>query len=176
MADRMLWLIEKFYPGKKIIVWAATAHFKRNTFLQTRLGGVQSIGDLSFFSKSAVFLQAGDYLDYYLGKKIYTIAFTTFQGEKGMVFPDDHPRKKDYEYTDKINEPEPGSYEAIAHETEKDFLFTDLRSLRKNNWLSKENIAYPFGYRKDKAKWADLIDAFFFIDKMFPDKILPIDK
>ncbi|MFA5805238.1 MAG: erythromycin esterase family protein [Melioribacteraceae bacterium] len=176
MADRMLWLIEKFYPGKKIIVWAATAHFKRNTFLQTRLGDVQSIGDLSFFSKSAVFLQAGDYLDYYIGKKIYTIAFTTFQGEKGIVFPEDHPKKKNYEYTDKINEPEPSSYEAIAHETEKEYLFTDLRSLRKNNWLSKENIAYPFGYRKDKAKWNDLIDAFFFIDKMFPDKILPIDK
>ncbi|MBI5731278.1 MAG: erythromycin esterase family protein, partial [Ignavibacteriales bacterium] len=161
MADRMLWLIEKFYPGKKIIVWAATAHFKRNTFLQTRLGGVQNIDDLSFFSKSAVFLQAGDYLDYYLGKKMYTIAFTTYQGERGMIFPEGHPKKKDYEYTDKINEPEPGSYESIAHETEKEYLFTDLRSLRKNNWLSKENIAYPFGYRKDKARWGDLVDAFF---------------
>lgn len=176
MADRMLWLIEKFYLGKKIIVWAATAHFKRNAFLQTRLEGDTSIDDLSFYSKSAVFLQAGDYLDYYIGKKMYTIVFTTFRGEKGIVFPDDHPKKKDYEYTDKINEPEPGSYEAIAHETEKEYLFTDLRSLRKNNWLSKENIAYPFGYRKDKARWGDLIDAFFFIDKMFPDKMLPIDK
>ncbi len=176
MADRMLWLIEKFYPGKKIIVWAATAHFKRNTFLQTRLGGVQSIDDLSFFSKSAVFLQAGDYLDYYLGKKMYTIAFTTYQGEKGMIFPEGHPKKKDYEYTDKINEPEIGSYESIAHETEKEYLFTDLRSVRKNNWLSKENIAYPFGYRKDKARWGDLVDAFFFIDKMYPEKMLPIDK
>jgi len=176
MADRMLWLIEKIYPGKKIIVWATTAHFKRNSFLQTHLTDDKNINDLSFYNKSAVFLQAGDYLDYYIGRKIYTIAFTTFQGEKGMVFPDDHPKKKDYEYTDKINEPEPGSYEAIAHETEKEYLFTDLRSLRKNNWLSKENVAYPVGYRKVNAKWNDVIDAFFFIDKMFPDKILPIDK
>ncbi|MCX6175256.1 MAG: erythromycin esterase family protein [Ignavibacteriales bacterium] len=176
MADRMLWLIEKLYPGKKIIVWASTAHFKRNSFLQTRIDGDKSIGDLSFYNRSSVFLQAGDYLDYYFGKKIYTIAFTTFQGEKGMVFPDGHPKKKDYEYTDKINEPEPGSYEAIAHETEEEYLFTDLRSLRKNNWLSKEYIAYPVGYRKVKARWNDIIDAFFFIDKMFPEKILPIDK
>jgi len=176
MADRILWLIEKFYPGKKIIVWASTIHFKRNAFLQTRLENDKSNGDLPFYGKSAVFLHAGDYLDYYIGKKIYTIAFTTFQGEKGMIFPDDHPKKKDYEYTDKINEPEPGSYEAVAHETEKEYLFTDLRSIRKNNWLSKENIAYPFGYRKDKARWGDFIDAFFFIDKMIPDKILPFDK
>ncbi len=175
MADRMLWLVEKIYPGKKIIVWAASAHFKRNTFLQTRLED-KNLGDLSFFSRSAVFLQAGDYLDYYIGKKIYTIAFTTYQGEKGMIYPDGHPKKKDYEYTDKINEPEPGSYEAIAHETEKEYLFTDLRSIRKNNWLSKENIAYPFGYRKEKARWGDLVDAFFFIDKMFSDKMLPVDK
>lgn len=171
MADRILWLIEKFYPGKKIIVWAATTHFKRNTFLRAQLND-----DLSFINKSAVFLQAGDYLNYYLDKKMYTIAFTTFQGEKGIIFPEDHPKKKVYEHTDKINEPDAGSYEAIAHETEKEFLFTDLRSLRKNNWLTKENIAYPFGYRKAKARWGDLIDAFFFIDKMFPDKILPIDK
>jgi erythromycin esterase len=176
MADRMLWLIEKFYPGKKIIVWATTVHFKRNTFLQTLLEGVQSLDVTSFFRRSAVFLQAGDYLDYYLGKKLYTIAFTTYQGEKGMIFPDGHPQKKDYEYTDKINEPEPGSYEAIAHETEKEFLFTDLRSLRKNNWLSKEYIAYPLGYRKNQARWSEMIDAFFFIDKIFPDKILPVDK
>ena len=171
MADRIIWLIEKFYPGKKIIVWATTTHFKKNTFLQTKLNS-----DLSFFNKSTVFLQAGDYLDYYIGKKMYTIAFTTFQGEKGMIFPEDHPKKKDYEYTDKINEPEVGSYEAIAHETEKEYLFTDLRSLRKNNWLTKENIAYPFGYKKEIARWGDHIDAFFFIDKMFPDKILHVDK
>lgn len=171
MADRMIWLIEKFYRGKKIIVWTTTIHFKKNTFLQTQLND-----DLSFFNESAVYLQAGDYLDYYLGKKMYTVAFTTFQGERGMIFPEDHPKKKAYEYTDKINEPDTGSYEAIAHETEKEFLFTDLRSLRKNNWLTKENFAYPFGYRKNKARWGDHIDAFFFIDKMFPDKILPIDK
>ena len=171
MADRIIWLIEKLYPGKKIIVWSTTIHFKRNTFLQTQLNG-----DLSFFNKSAVFLQAGDYLDYYLGKKMYTIAFTTFQGEKGIIFPEDHPKKKAYEYTEKIIEPDAGSYEAIAHETEREYLFTDLRSLRKNNWLTKENIAYPFGYRKVKVRWGELIDAFFFIDKVFPDKILPIDK
>lgn len=171
MADRILWLIEKFYPNKKIIIWAATTHFKRNSLLQTQLND-----NLSFFHKSAVFLQAGDYLDYYLGKKMYTIAFTTFQGEKGMIFPEGHPKKKDYEYTDKINEPDAGSYEAIAHETEKEYLFTDLRSLRKNNWLTKENIAYPFGYKKEIARWGELIDAFFFIDKMYPDKMLPIDK
>lgn len=171
MADRILWLIEKFYQGKKIIVWSTTTHFKRNTFLQKQLED-----DLSFFNKSAVFLQAGDYLDYYLGKKMYTIAFTTFQGEKGIIFPEDHPKKKDYEYTDKINEPDAGSYEAIAHETEKEYLFTDLRSLRKNNWLTKENLAYPFGYKKVNASWGNHIDAFFFIDKMFPDKVLPIDK
>ncbi len=171
MADRILWLIERLFPNKKIIIWATTIHFKRNSFLQTQLDS-----DLSFLNKSAVFLRAGDYLDYYFGRRMYTVAFTTFQGEKGMIFPEGHPKKKGYEYTDKINEPDAGSYEAIAHETEKEFLFTDLRSLRKNNWLTKENFAYPFGYRKNKARWGDHIDAFFFIDKMFPDKILPIDK
>ena len=176
MADRILWLVEKFYPDKKIIVWGTTAHFKKNAFLQTRLEYDQGMNDLSFYNKSAVFLHAGDYLNNYFGKKIYTIAFTTYQGEKGMIFPEDHPQKKDYEYTDKIIEPEPGSYEALAHETEEEYLFTDLRSLRKSNWLSKEYVAYPFGYRKDKTRWCDLIDAFFFIDKMYPDKVLPIDK
>ena len=176
MADRILWLTEKIYPGKKIIIWGTTAHFKKNTFLQTHLELDHSIDDLSFYNKSAVSLRAGDYLDYYIGKKIYTIAFTTFQGKRGMIFPEDHPQKKDYEYTDKIYEPEAGSYEAIAHETEKEYLFTDLRSLRKSNWLSKEYVAYPFGYRKEKARWCDLVDAFFFIDKMYPDKVIPIDK
>ena len=174
MADRMLWLIEKFYPGKKIIVWAESIHFRRNAFLQTRLDGDKNFGELSFYNKSALFLQAGDYLDYYIGKKIYTIAFTTYQGEKGMIFPEDHPKKKNYEYTDEINKPESGSYEAAAHESEKEYLFTDLRSLRKNNWLTKENIAYPFNYRKDKARWSEVIDAFSLLIKCSPIKYFPL--
>ena len=161
MGERFNWILEKMYPGKKIIVWAATAHLIRNSHYITRPSG-KTMNN---------FVYMGQYIHNLLKDDMYTIAFTTYGGERGMLFKEGD-RRKNNEYKTKIEEPLSESYESFAHTTNKKFLFTDLKNQSRRSWLKNIFIARPLGYIQDKAKWSDVIDAFFFIDTMQPDQMI----
>ncbi len=163
MFDRFMWLRNYFYPGKKIIIWAASGHLIKNSLLIERIEPKKSFPD------SVVMLpQMGDYLSNYLGDKLYTIAFIAYQGNTGIVYPEGH-RFKNSSFTNKVQVGE-NSLESEAHKLNKPYLFIKLRTTSKFN--GSKFIAHPFGFSKDKADWNKVIDAFFFIDTMFPDKVL----
>jgi erythromycin esterase len=156
MAKRVMWLLADKYPGKKIIIWSATAHLIRNSATIKRFDPVNGFRNLWSYK------QAGDYIAAKLGSQMYTIAFTSNYGQTGDVM------RGGERYVDTLKVPEINSYEDLAHQTSQKYLFTDLRSARRASWLSKEFIAYPLGYNKDIAQWKNVVDAFFFIDEMKP--------
>jgi erythromycin esterase len=164
MATRMTWLLEKKYPGKKIIIWSATAHMIRNSARIRRFDS-NNVHQISWTYK-----QAGDYLAGNLGNQMYTIAFTSNKGQTGVIM------NSGEKYLDTLKPPEINSYEDLAHKTNQKYLFTDLRSAPPGSWLSNEFIAYPLGYNKDMAQWKKVIDAFFFIDEMKPVEHRPLSK
>ncbi|PWJ43005.1 erythromycin esterase family protein [Sediminitomix flava] len=66
MADNLIWLAEKRFPNKKIIVWAHNFHIARG------LGPKKvSLGNEAYKS---------------LGDKMYSIAFTSLEGSTGWAF------------------------------------------------------------------------------------------
>src|SRR5262245_54881661 len=79
MAGVFLWLAEDYYRDRKIIVLAATAHLTRNT------GSIEALEPGMSYAGVE---QMGDHVHARLGDALYTIAFTAYQGEVGMVSAD----------------------------------------------------------------------------------------
>lgn len=159
MADNFIWLTKQMYPNQKIVIWAATAHLTRNT------PTIEPI-DKTLSYKGVAHM--GDFVHKELGQELYTIAFTAFNGELGSTYTDD--RKPSTEPLKKAPE---DSFEAFAHGVGQPYLFVDLRRIEANHWLRSPITALPLGFSENKADWSKVIDAFFFIDTMTPNLILP---
>jgi erythromycin esterase-like protein len=159
MAERLFWMMDNIYKGRKIILWGASGHFMKNS----KLPIIRE--DTTFKWR---YYQMGDYLTEKLKDNYYSMVFTSYQGVRGDVYPD--KKKNDvYGFLDTLPQKAPGSFEAIAHRTGKPFLIVDLKTASRDHWLSKSFVAYPFGKNKDIIDWSKMVDAFFFIDTMSPD-------
>jgi len=162
MAERVFWLTDSIYKGKKIILMGASGHFAKNTVQISRSLEPESYGFYPFY-------QMGDHLENHYGDKYYSMVFTSGSGENGLILPNDHKFKK-FETIRKIEGFQPQGFENLAMKTKYYTLFTDLRNSQSESWLSGEFTAYPFGYNEDYAKWKNIVDGIFFIREMFPDK------
>jgi erythromycin esterase len=76
-ADNLRWLIERGYPGRKIIIWAHNAHVM-NAYYEAP--GWKTV---RLDSAPNTMKPHGVYLADWLGRGLYTIGFTAFDGEDG---------------------------------------------------------------------------------------------
>jgi len=112
-ARNLRWLIEKGYPGHKIMFWAHNVHVMnaystpmfKEVHLEPRPGDMKPVGV---------------YMADWLGDKLYTIGLAHFEGEEGL---------KGKEITPVPSAP-PGSLEARLHTLGKPYLFLNLRAAR----------------------------------------------
>jgi erythromycin esterase len=162
MAKRVQWLTDSLYPGKKVILWAATGHLIRNIISIDRQNPPE-YDMLNIYP----YYQLGDYLYQLYGDKYYCMAFTCYKGETGLLYPD-MPNYKQYEYTKQVPVIDTGSFEELFHRLNKPYLFFDLRN-NKSPFITANRKAHPLGFRKDLTNWSKIVDAFFFIDTMEPD-------
>ena len=160
MAHTLRWLLDVLYPDRKIIVWAATAHFIRNSSLITN-----SEHDDWY----AVDWEAGNHVYPFLQDDLYTIAFTAYAGSYGHIFAQGS-RASEVEVMDAAPS---GSFEAAAHELGIEYLFVDLRSAPRSHPLKEEFTSVSLGRFINSAPWSQIVDAFFFIDKAEPIRYLP---
>lgn len=161
MADALLWLSERLYPGRKIVVWAATAHFARNT---TRIENRQ---DETLYATP---FEAGNHLGPVLGDDLYTLAFTSYGGSLGDVFPEGYGAPSSVR---PATPAPPGSFEAVAHELGAPFLFVDLRGAPPGPWSSDAYVSLALGRLENVAPWREVVDGFFFVDQAEPVRYLP---
>ena len=147
MADNLLWLARERYPGRRIIVWAATSHASRN-----RQSIQPPIAD-------AGMVPMGHHLWQALGERIYVVGFTSARGRFGSWrgSPTD------------LAPPRAGSLEDAFERTGREYLFLDLRgSVGSGDWLASPVLARPMGHARMVARWRNIMDAVFYIRTATP--------
>jgi erythromycin esterase-like protein len=158
MAETLRWLLDVRYPDRKIIVWAATAHFIRNS------DRIENEAHPDYY---AVPYQAGDHLHPVLGDDLYTVAFTAYGGEVGDAFPEGSGMET---RTRALDDAPAGSFEAAAHALGEPYLFVDLRHAPAGHWLRAPFVSVALGRLVNEAPWHAVVDAFFFIDRAEPNR------
>lgn len=148
MGENLAWLVDEYYAGRKVLVWAASFHLMRNadTIRSERLDYADTV-------------PMGHVAHELLGEDYYAVAFTAHSGKAGNPF----------RTAQDLPPPEPDGLEALLHEAAAPYAFLDLRDLAPGGeWLRGELSARPLGYSPMRADWTQVFDAFVFTDEMFP--------
>lgn len=151
MAANLVWLANTYYPGRKIIVWAASSHIAR-AVTDLRVPG----GDRPYLSGWSV--RMGGEAHRVLGADMYSIGFTAATGSTGRPgFA-----------TVAIRPPLPESLEAYFAGTAFDNAFVDFRKRPAGGeWLT-DVYSRPFGYADHRGDWTAVLDGMVFTREMTP--------
>ena len=136
------WISQSKYPNQKIIVWAANTHIARN-----KTNKYSSMGQYLFSDTS-------------LGKYIYSIGFTSYEGEGGRL------SGKKY----KIDKPKNNSLESWINDLFQ-YAFIDFSVYNKTFPTSDEKFYMrDWRYFSFKNEWNKIYNGIFFIREMYPCK------
>jgi erythromycin esterase len=150
MAQNLIWLAEKAYPGKKIIVWAHNVHIAKG------MSGVR-IGLSPPQSGPDVFVPMGETIHRYFGDRAYCIGFSGAEGSY-MNYVDGQ-----------INTLEPtpaASIEGMLAATGDAYAFVDYRGAP--GLLKQPQQAPMRDYLNSTGIWPNVFDGLFFIRKAWP--------
>jgi erythromycin esterase len=154
MAANLVWLANVYYPGRKIIVWAASAHTARALAPLRTSDGIQP-----FASGWTVHL--GGEAHRALGAEMYSIGFTAAAGTFGQVGAT--PQS--------IRPPVPESIEAHFAATPFEYAFVDFRRRAAGGeWLT-DTYSRPFGYSDLRGDWTAVFDGMVFTRVMTPSTL-----
>jgi erythromycin esterase len=152
MAENLLWLARERYPGRKIIVWAATRHILANP---GRIATADLPPSPAFPGGTAM----GDEVKRALGPAVYALGFTSAGGWTGKAGA--APRE--------LPPPTPGSLEALWSRAGAELAFVDFRRpAAGGSWLSAALIARPLGHAEMRADWTAVLDGMMFLRAMTP--------
>jgi erythromycin esterase len=144
MAENLVWLAEKAYPGKKIIVWAHNGHIAKS------LTSVGAGGDPN------PFVPMGATIHSYFGNKAYHIGFSGCQGSY-MDYVDSHIVTL---------QPKPATDLEPMVIANSAYAFIDLRHASAE--LRKKQPASMADYQEVSAVWPEVFDGLFVIKDVFP--------
>jgi len=149
MARNLLWLVERYYPDRKIIVWGATSHLSRNR------GSIDTVAGDGMVPMGQELWDA-------LGERSYMVGFTSFEGLRGLPRPGEEGEPRD------IGVAPGNSLEDLLARARYDAGFLDLRALDPGSWPASAFTARPLGHSPMKAEWRRILDGLFFIRRMTP--------
>ncbi len=140
MGKNLIWLSEKFFPDKKIIVWAASIHNSKNAwYISSKYDGYTFMGDVVYQS---------------IGNKIYSLGFIAFEGE---YFSFSTRNVKN------ISPAPYNSFEFLLNSAEFENAIVDFTfNYNDKAWLKDSRVARPFGYGAFKGNWTLVFDGFVF--------------
>lgn len=154
MGRNLVWLAQERYPGKKIIVWAATFHNARSL---RRLD--PGLGHPDLKKSYATFSPMGEVAHRTLGGRMYSLGFTAATGKAGSVFGRPYDLLK----------PTPGSLEDLMERAGHGNALVDFRHPpRGGKWLREPLVSRPLGYTEMKGDWTEVLDGMMFIREMTP--------
>ncbi|MFT6871472.1 MAG: erythromycin esterase [Roseivirga sp.] len=149
MAKNFELIKEVLFPGEKIIAWGANTHFGYGRGL---LG--------SFEGKEAPqqgMVPAGQYLKINYQEKLYSLAFTSFQGQGGSL------NNGPYDIA-------PAKPETLEYQLNKMGVVNGFLSFRNPELKSKRFVTNIYGRIEMSGKWAHMADGVFFIRDMKASK------
>lgn len=145
--ENLRWLIREGYPGRKFIIWAHNVHVMKAYYS-------------SDFRTVHLAPQAGDmkttgvFLTDWLGKQVYTIGMTAYQGKDALVTGG----------AATVIGPAPAdSLEGRLHDLGHPFAFLDLRNKAMHAPISARMPKYDSGAVSDPGR---VYDGIFYIDQM----------
>ncbi|MDD8027714.1 MAG: erythromycin esterase family protein, partial [Acidobacteriota bacterium] len=140
MGENFLWLAKRAYPGRKIIVWAATSHIIRHR-------------DFIMNAYDPMIL-LGDWIHRAMGPEVYALGFTAYQGRSGAVgIPG----------TTEWAPAAPNSLEDLLFSAGFDYAFLDFRNPAAGGaWLREPLYSRSFGAQPRLTDWTRIMDGMFF--------------
>lgn len=158
MGHNLVWLANRRYPGRKIVVWAATFHAARHLArLET---GVPAIDEL--YRQTTVM---GEVAWGELGEAMYTLGFTASEGTIGTPF-DPKPEA--------IAAASPGSLEDLCRRAGLERAIVDLRRPPPGGeWLRQPLASRPLGYVEMRGDWSQVLDGMLYTRVMEPSTPVP---
>lgn len=151
MGESLAWLARHRFAGRKIVVWAASAHAAREVAGIDVPSAVHTRLYRTWQPMGAVARRD-------LGEELYTVAVLAYQGSYSPV-----RQRQPVE----LLQPSAGSLEDLFHRTGLPYAFLDLsRTGRLPRWLREPLIARPMGYMEMKTRWGRVFDAILFLDRM----------
>jgi erythromycin esterase len=151
MARNLVWLANTRYPGRKIIVWAASAHVARDVaHLRNTAGGQPYQTGWSVHMGGEVYPV--------LGAQMYSIGFTAAAGRFGPY----------WQTPATLAPPPAGSMEAYFVEAGLTNAFLDLRAVPAGGEWLRAVYARPFGYGYLQGDWTRVFDGMIFTRDMLP--------
>ena len=149
MARNLIWLAERAYPGKKIIVWAHNGHIAK--------GGSGLAGSQPPPKPEDVFVPMGATIHRAFGSKAYCIGFTGSEGN----------------YMNYVNDqivsvaPRPAtSIEGALAAAGNVYAFLDYR--KASGALRKAQDGTLSDFQPAKGVWPEVFDGLFFIARVLP--------
>ncbi len=152
MAENLVWLANRAFPGEKIVGWAHSYHIARS------FSGIDVL-DGSFSWQG---VPMGAYVARELGDELYSVAFLAYDGEWGQIFPDTS-------FVSTLPEAPEGSLDWLLAQLDEPYVFLDLRVAPEDHWLRKKMVARP-AYGDMSGVWPDSYDGVIFIRTMFPNR------
>ncbi|MFV8354378.1 erythromycin esterase family protein [Flavobacterium sp. XS2P14] len=172
MAKNLIFLSE-IYPNEKMICWGASYHFSKNInqieytdqtedyFKQYANNEIKNTGytdyktgDGSKLLEGAI--PMGELLKKHFGEQIYSIAFSSYEGEYGIV--DEKPVP--------ILKPPFNSIEQQLNDKPNSKTFFEFNKNENNSYYCSALGNIPF-----KAKWSFIFDGLLFIKKSYQPEI-----
>jgi erythromycin esterase len=151
MAANLVWLANVYHPGRKIIVWAASAHIAR------AVGALSSsTGGRPYATGWTVHMGAEAHRA--LGSDMYAIGFVAGTGSWGV--PGAQPQA--------VPEPRFNSIEDYFTQTPHANAFVDLRAPRPGGEWLKDVYMGVFGYQPLHGDWTTVFDGVVFTRVMQP--------
>ncbi|WP_044200868.1 erythromycin esterase family protein [Flammeovirga sp. OC4] len=139
MADNLLWLSNKRFKDKKIIVWAHNFHIARN------------------ISKKTVTLGGETYKA--LGDQIYSIGFTSFSGSTGWT--NQTSKRFNYEIKKPYKKSIENDFQTLGYKQ----AFLDFKSYSgKKSIFSMKGLKHG----AERRDWLNIFDGVIYIEEMTP--------
>jgi len=155
MADNLDALLDRIYPGKKVMVWAHNAHIQHDRASLIPDGPPQEIG---------AFNSMGHFVDERRGSELYTIGLFMYRG-KGA-----HNDRQIYDVEPAV----PGSLESLGYRVRKKQFFLDLAGAGGpgSDWARSTVVLKDWGIWDMGQVPAEQFDGILFVDTVSPPDYL----
>jgi erythromycin esterase len=145
------WLLDKKYAGRKALVWAHDVHVMKAWYDKDfrTVHPTPQAGDMK---------PTGVFLSEWLGREVYTLGMTSFEGEEGFAMGGP---------ATPVAPAPAGSLEARLHALGRPYAFMDFRNLEARHPLrASQSVRAPKFVSNRIADIGRVYDGLFYIDRM----------
>jgi erythromycin esterase len=170
MARNLAWLAREYFPGRKIIVWAANVHVLRHIYRLSQ-------------NPAEMVTVMGQGVWEVFGNRSFVIAATAYSGQfrYGKISLSPGGRASSYQVflaqeslTVASDQDPTFELEELLAETGLEQAVVPLRNLPPGgDWLRSPIFSHPTGYRSVLVTWPDHADAILFMRAATPRAIIP---